>query len=373
MGLTPPDHAVKPLPHSAAPLRASLLVYFGLFGLALNGAMVLANSKYWNVDFNSLYVAGKLVGSGHLYDSARVEALQLQLGAKALPFMRLPILALAVKPLSALPYTTARILWLGAGLAALAGFVFLWPLSRPAWTAVAVCWSAPAAMCLALGQDSMWFLLFAALGLRLLLQGRDLCAGLALSLCINKPHLALLLPVLLVARGRWRALFGGLTGGIASLGLSFAAEGAGWPKRLAALWPAETPESMPNLRGLLTVFHAGLPVEIALALPVVVAVWFLSRRLPLPTAVALALAGGLLISHHAYFYDGVVLLPALLFPFETPIPEWLRKWALVLLTPIPYLFLLLPFDWPAQLAISGYGLALLAMMACSPRVGAAAS
>ena len=251
----------------------------------------------------------------------------------------------------------------------LSTFVVWWPAPRRDWLAVAVVWSAPAAMALALGQDSMWFLLAVAVGLRWLLAGRDFWAGVALSLCLAKPHLALLLPLILAAHGKWKTILGGLAGGIASIFVSFAVEGRDWPSRLLALArrpdfdPA--PDRMPNLRGLMTVLDGGLTLEIALALVVAFLVWFLSRRLPIPHAMALALAGGLLISHHAYFYDCVLLLPALLLPFESPLPEWMRRWALVLLTPIPYLFLLRNASWPGHLAITGYTLVLLAVLAAA--------
>lgn len=355
------------MPNPTGPGLARYLAYLALAGIVLNGLMALANSKYWDVDFNQFYAAGKLAGSGHLYDWDSIRSLELEHSVRAVPFGRIPAFAFAFKPLSAIPYPFARIVWLAAGLGALAGFVALWPASSRAWAAVAVCWSAPAAMCLALGQDSVWFLFFVALGLRLLLRGREFWAGVVLSLCIAKPHLALVLPVFLVAHGKWRSILGGLTGGITGLALSFAVEGREWPSRLLSLTQLPdfdpAPDRMPNLRGLLTFLGVGLALELALALAVIVAVWFLCRRLPLEAAAAVALAAGLLVSHHAYFYDALMLLPALMLPFGGGYPEWLRKWALVLFTPIPYLFLLIDAAWAGHLAITGFTLALLGRMA----------
>lgn len=56
------------------------------------------------------------------------------------------------------------------------------------------------------------------------------------------------------------------------------------------------------------------------------------------------------------------MLPALLLVFEEPHPEWLRKWALVLFTPIPYLLLLTKLGLPGHLAISGFAVALMGVM-----------
>jgi len=234
-------------------------------------------------------------------------------------------------------------------------------------------------MCLAFGQDSIVLLFFVALGLRLLMSKHDFWAGLAFSACIAKPHLALLVPVFLVAQSKWIALLGGVAGGTASILLSFAVEGNDWPQRMLGLEripefdPA--PGRMPNLRGLLSFLGGSLAAEVALGVVIVAAIWFLSRRQPLPTVGALALAGGLLLSHHAYFYDAVILLPALLLPFQAttaPLrsrlskdtmesPQWLRNWAFFLLTPLPYLFLLTNAGIVGHLAITGYSLALIAV------------
>jgi Gpi18-like mannosyltransferase len=222
-------------------------------------------------------------------------------------------------------------------------------------------------MCLAYGQDSILFLFFVALGLRLLLGGQDFWAGFALSACAAKPHLALLLPVFLIARWKWKALLGGATGGAVSMLLSFAAEGKDWPYRLLNLarMPDFDPAAnrMPNLRGLLSFLNGGIAAEVASGLVIVAAVWFISRRQPLPTAGAVALAGGLLLSHHAYFYDAMLLLPGLLVPYQAPHPEWMRKWAFFLFTPLPYLFLLTNVGILGQTAINGYTVALIAVTA----------
>ena len=71
-------------------------------------------------------------------------------------------------------------------------------------------------------------------------------------------------------------------------------------------------------------------------------------------AKALGTACGLLVSHHAYCYDALLMLPALLLAYEEPHPEWLRTWALVLFTPVPYLSLLSNADLPGHLTVSGY-------------------
>ena len=328
--------------------------------------LALANSKEWSVDFNQYYAAGKLAGTGHVYDWDAIRPLELERNAKAVPFGRFPVFAFAFKPLSALPYMFGRVIWLGIGIAALAGFVALWPLSHRGWTCVAICWSAPVALCLGFGQDSVLFLFFVTLGLRLLTGWRDFWAGIALSVCSSKPHLAVLLPVVLAATQKWKALLGGAVGGIVLMLVSFAVEGPEWPNRLLSLM--RTPDfdpaanRMPNLRGLLSLVGGSRSAEIALALVGVAVVWWLCRRLPLPSVFTLALAGGLLLGHHAYIYDALLILPALMVRGEETYPEWLRKWALVLFTPVPYLFLLTDMYWIGHLAVTGYTVALMGVM-----------
>jgi hypothetical protein len=340
------------------------LLSLALAGLAFNVIFGLANDS--RVDFNEFYAAGKLVGSGHLYDWNAIRTLELQHARTAVPCVRIPAFALAFKPISWLPYGAAHALWLGIGIAALIAFAALWPFSNRARACVAACWSMPAALCLGFGQDSTLFLFFVTAGVKLLLSGQEFWAGAVFSLGVGKSHCALLLPVFLAAKGKWKALLGGLTGGIVIVSVSFAAEGKQWPARLLSLMsiPEVDPAAnrMPNLRGLLHMVGGGWPLELALALAVTVTTWFLIRHGSLPFGASLALAGGLLLSHHAYGYDAVLLLPALLLAFELPNFSWLRLWAVALFSPIPYYLLMNPktdTDWAGHLIISGYTLALI--------------
>ena len=336
-------------------------------GIALNVAIIVAMRPSWNVDFNQFYSAGKLVGTGNLYNWNVMRALQLERLSEAVPFVRFPFFALALHPLALLPYSAARIVWLIAEIAALSAVGCLWPFPRRGWAAAAVCWSAPAAVCLALGQDTVFLLFVVALGIRLFLGGNRFWAGIVLSLCCDKPHLALLLPVLFAARAQWRVLLGGLSGSLAIVGLSFAAEGKEWMARLAAL--SRIPEfdpagpRMPNFRGLVSFLENGLWLELLLTGVVVLLMFRLSRRLPVPAGCALALAGGLQIGHHGYVYDAVLLIPALLLAFEADLPEWMRNWSLILLTPLPHLFLVANLLWVGHVVASGYVLMLFVELA----------
>jgi len=117
-----------------------------LTGLATMMLLTVANRDTWSVDFNQFYVAGSLAGTGHLYDWNAVRAMELK-RTNATPFIRLPVFAFAMKAFSALPYSLARVLFLCLEIAALLGFIALWPFSKRTFAFAAVCWSVPVAMC----------------------------------------------------------------------------------------------------------------------------------------------------------------------------------------------------------------------------------
>ena len=220
-------------------------------------------------DFNQFYSAAKLAGTGHLYDFERIAELELQSGRHAIPFGRIPVYAVLLKPLTVLTYNYARAAWMIINLSALIGFATFWPVRRRRDVVTMVCWSCPAAVLLATGQDTALFLFFVTAGLRLLQSRRDFAAGLILSLCAAKFHLALAIPVFLLARRRWGALIGGLVGVAAQLAISFAAEGWQWPARLLGLSAisdfSPSPSKMPNLLGLTHSLPFGGVIEIVLA------------------------------------------------------------------------------------------------------------
>lgn len=320
-------------------------------------------------DFNEFYSASKLAGSGHMYDWDRIQALERRNGSITIPFGRLPVYGVLLKPLTLLSYKYARLVWLLVNVAALIGFAVLWPVRRPRSTIMMLCWSCPAAVMLSMGQDTALYLFLVTAGLRLLQSKRDFAAGVVFSLCAAKFHLALGIPIFLLARRKWGALGGGIAGGLAQAAISFAAEGWGWPSslmRLASISEfSPAPLRMLNLLGLTHWIPHGLGVEAVLGLLALAAVWVISRRSPLTIGATAAVIGGLLVSHHSYVYDGVLLLPACALVLRLPVTEAMRYWALLLCVPIPYLLLIQGHGvwFMAQIAINGFGLCLLGLLA----------
>jgi hypothetical protein len=198
---------------------------------------------------------------------------------------------------------------------------------------------------------------------------RDFLAGLVFSLCAAKFHLALGIPIFLLARRRWGALAGGLAGGLVQLAISFAAEGREWPARLLQLSSisdfSPSPWKMPNLAGITHWLPYGGGLEAGLAVLALAAVWIVSRRSTLTVGATAAVLAGLMVSHHAYVYDAVLLLPACALGLRLPGPQALRFAALLLSVPIPYVLLIEDnAAWVvAQVCINGFGLWLLGILA----------
>jgi hypothetical protein len=80
-------------------------------------------------------------------------------------------------------------------------------------------------------------------------------------------------------------------------------------------------------------------LEIVAVLAVLVLVWHIARTADLHTATASALAAGLISGYHAYAYDCVLLIPAIVSVLQGRYPDFLKLYALLMATPIPYLLL----------------------------------
>ena len=340
----------------------------------LSGAFAYATVEFTmtgnrGADFNQFRSAAGLVGTGKLFDHDSLAQAERAHHERFVAFGRLPFFPLLFKPIAALPYEWGRWLWWGINLGAVAGFAMVWPF-KPRLYYVAFFWSVPVWMLLNYGQDTALFLALAMAGLWLLARQRDMAAGLVLSLCAAKFHLALAIPVLLAANRRWRALAGGVAGGAVILTISFATEGLDWPARLleasrkpefnAAIW------RMPNLAGL--VHNLPLPGvwEVVIAAATLVAVWRIAKTRSLEIGMMAALAAGLLVSHHAQAYDSVLLLPAIFAVLALRSARSMRFWAYALLLPVPYLLLLdARYTEIARPAIVGFPLVLLGLL-CRP-------
>jgi hypothetical protein len=229
-------------------------------------------------------------------------------------YQRFPYYAAVEAPLRWLPYRQAYWVWQAVSLAAVLGFLAIYP-GQPRWfKAMACCWSLPLANCFVMGQDVTLVLAVLAASLALLFRGRHFAAGCLIALCSIKFHLFVTLPLLVLTRRLWRFGAGSIAGGAVLLAASFAVQGWRWPAdyvRMLRL-PTSTPSYglMPNLNGLLS-GHPHSPGLMALAAGVVLASAALVMwRGKLTVAIAAALLSGLLLSYHAFIADAVLLIPA---------------------------------------------------------------
>jgi Glycosyltransferase family 87 len=336
-------------------------------GLVLNLGMAVhfAGSA---IDFVQFYSASRLAGTGHLYDWDQLKALEKQYGGPPIPSGRLPTAAYAMRAVSWLPFFPARMIWLAICFGSILAFGAWWPgLDRRVMFA-ALAWSMPVGFLLMLGQDTPLWLLFFTAGLVLLEKDRPLLAGAAFSLCLCKYHLAIALPIMLVAQKRWRTLAAGAAGVAVQLGASFLVEGPGWPR--AYLEVIRNPifsvaeRSMPNLRGVAWWLPGSAAIELVCAVLFVALLWIACRRhKSIGLTGALVAASGLMLGHHGYINDCVLLIPLAVLAIQGSAPRWLKIWAILLATPAMTKAMLSPAPYIGQLLVVGFVAAALAYQA----------
>jgi glycosyl transferase family 87 len=330
-----------------------------VLGLAFNIGFAVLDRAGWGIDFNQFYSSGRLAGAGHLYDWEALRKIEVENGT-GVPTGRLPVVAYGYKLLAWLPYPVAHWIWLAVSLAALGVFAMAWPGVPRQWMIAALVWSVPATLLLLYGQDTPFWLMFFAAGLLLLRKEKPWLAGVAFALCICKFHLALGIPILLASQKRWKALIAGAGTFALLIAACFLIEGPDWVRhylensRLPSFSPA--PERMPTLYGLSAWLPWTAALEMTSALAVVLFLWWFCRRTSdLGMAGAAAAACGLLLAHHAYASDCVLLLPLLLLTIQhAEAPAWLKLWAALLLAPAPVALLASPLPLPGQILVAGF-------------------
>lgn len=187
------------------------LLVVGLFAIDLSQlhGLRVADNVMWGRDFLNLWAGGRLAIAGRLdalYDLGRYhDFLQASFGPLALHIYSYPPTSLLLDlPFGALPYPLAYALWTigGAALFGWAARAHLREAGLPAWLALAT----PAATInlwaghFGFLMGALWLLAFRDL------DGRPKRAGLTTALMAVKPHMALLIPLLLLRRGRWTTI-----------------------------------------------------------------------------------------------------------------------------------------------------------------------
>ena len=329
-------------------------------GLAVSTWFAVVNKEGWGLDYNQFYSASRLVGTGHAYDWEALRKIEAENGP-AVHTGRLPVVLYAHKALGSLPYATARSIWLAASMAALAIFAAFWPGTRGWRMMVGLAWSMPATLLLLYGQDVPFWLMFFSGGLWFMERKKPWSAGVVFALCICKFHLALGLVVMLAAQKRWKTLIAGAMAGAALIASCFPIEGPGWPAQYAGVFAkmrdfSPAPERMPNLRGIASWLPWATAVEIVSAVAIMWLLWAVCRSgTDLGTAGAAAAACGLLLGHHGYAGDCLLLMPLSVLTIQRPgMPSWLAVWAAIMLSPAPTLLLVSDRPFLGQMLVVAF-------------------
>jgi hypothetical protein len=341
-------------------LGFALVCTAGLAISALTFGPALRLTLQGVTDFLALYAGGKIAFSGDIYNAGQILRTEIGSGgwsSSTRLFIRLPFVATLLWPLAQLPYSAASAIWEILCIGAFTGFALLWPNQRRWAVTLACCWSLPAFMTVAEGQDIGFLLLWIALAAVLLGRNRPGAAGLVASLCAAKFHLFVLVPLWILAKRKWRFARGLVAGGGLLLGLSFTAGGLDWLVRYYRFLrdPANNyspaTEVMPNLHGLFANVSHGHVFEIAGLAVIAAAVWMAARHTNPGYGMAAALAGGVLAAPHVYMADCALLIPGSLAVLSNARSRWTRAWAMLLLLPVPYLLLMVGIGWPVRLGL----------------------
>lgn len=323
---------------TAARVRGYSLILLGLCVAAMAGWIIVSdglidrNGKPLGTDFSNVYAAGTLTlksRPAEAYEPALQHAAEKAIfGGREVPFYgwHYPPFFFAIAALvAAFPYAWGLAIWLVASLAAYLA-VMRAILPRPETLLIAAAFPA---VFVNIGHGQNGFLTAALLGGALhLLDRRPLLAGVLIGLLAYKPQFGVLIPVALVAGGRWSTVGAAITTVAALVAVSFAALGDGvWHAfadsmtftRTVVLEQGGTGwEKIQSAFSAVRMWGAAVPtayaVQSALALTLAASIAWLWRSNAAFELKASALASGsLLATPYVLDYDLVVLAVAIAF------------------------------------------------------------
>jgi alpha-1,2-mannosyltransferase len=178
--------------------------------VALSDGLIDRNGKPIGTDFSNTYAAGTLALAGRpidAYDPALQHAAEKAVfGGRDVPFFGWhypPFFFAVAVTVAAVPYAWGLLIWLAAGLAAYLAVIRA-ILPRPETLLVALAYPA---VFVNIGHGQNGFLTAALLGGALhLLDRRPWLAGVLIGLLAYKPQFGVLIPLALLAGGRWTTI-----------------------------------------------------------------------------------------------------------------------------------------------------------------------
>jgi len=318
-------------------LAAAMFAGFDLY----QWVAAYASDNFHN-DFTFYYAAAR-IGVTHgwqsIYDLGLQQSELYAIGsririAELARYISPPPLAWLALPFTLLPYPIAYFSWSALLLAALAG---TWYMAAPGagrerliHLVAALAWL-PVIYALQLGQPGLFVALGVAGSYALLRKHRQFLSGLALGVIVLKPQLAFLLPVALLAGGRYRAVAGAAVG----IGLLLLASAVNLgPDGIAAYAQRLTFAADVPVNRQLTIALVIGGVAAARLVQGAIAIWALAlvyrlRNQSPEWMFVLAIVGGLLATPYLHIDDLVMLGLAVWLYLRIPgQPGW--SWAFVL-------------------------------------------
>ena len=289
--------------------------------------------------------AGLRYGWSTIYDPATLRSLsasfplgEQDIGSHA-TYINPPLLAWLFAPLTAVPEPVAYGLWTALSLGAL---VWAWHLAAP-HTGLAkitllllalALW--PVLLTFYYGQPSIVLFLLVALAWWLTAHERPLAAGAALALAtFLKPQAIALIPLALMASGRYRPVVGWV---LSCVALGLASIVTLGPSGLMGWWhalqdvqadPAHTSNTLARLFGLGPLTYALWALQGMAALLIA---WWRKRELEL--VFAAGILGSVVVAFHFHEWDYTILVLAAWLVLRTSPPTWHRLWLVAGVVPM---------------------------------------
>ena len=321
-----------------ARMRGYSLILLAICTLALVGwiaasdGLIDRNSKPIGTDFSNVYAAGTLIWQGRpaeAYEPARQHAAEKAVfGGREVPFygwLYPPFFFVVAFLVASLPYAWGLTIWLAASFAAyLAAMRAILP--RPETLLIAAAFPA---VFINIGHGQNGFLTAALLGGALhWLDRRPWLAGVLIGLLAYKPQFGVLIPVALLAGGRWNTIGAAAATVAALVAVSFVTLGGGvWHAFADSMTFTQTVvleqggigwEKVQSVFSAMRMWDAGVhsayAIQIALALMLAASLAWLWQSNAVFELKASALAtASLLATPYVLDYDLVVLAVAIVF------------------------------------------------------------